>query len=631
MTSSEKAQIEKLNQLIDTNFENPNFSTDDICRELALSRSQLFRLVKEHSQLSISLYIRQKKLLKAKDLLDNSDLKIAEITYKIGIDSPQSFSKYFTENYGVSPTEYRKNKPAFIEEKTTQTIDNEKVIEKTILKKSFKKVWLLVIPFFLISVFGIYFWQKNNASKQVVIAIENSENSIAVLPFKNLGSSETALFTNGLMGQVHSSLALIEDLKVISKNSSMLFRDSKKTISQIANELHVNYLLGGTVLQTDKQVQVSVELIKGNEDRVVWSKNFDGKAQDVFGFMNKVAKEIAKELNQKLSKIQSENIDRVPTENLEAYNEYLQGQELLQTRTKEKMEAGIQKFDRAIALDPNFADAFAYKASAYFILGNFKYIELQASIKMAEQNALSAIRLDNNNSTAYAVLAGVYKLQFKWEQAITTYQIALKHKPNDAQINYWYSLALRSIGEMDAAIKYSAKAVELDPLYPVFLVGYIGSCSYAKQFDLAEKAIKSGELIFNNDYMYYYSKAVFFVIRGDYKMALKEFMKSDSVYKYFKNGTMISYCQAKLGHQEVARDYLKNLPNVPENYVEFAIVYAGLSDKENCMKYLQMAADKGFMPDYFKISPYFEFLHGDKRFDELLQRFGLLDIKFEIE
>ena len=129
LSNIEIVLIDKINQLIDENLDNQSFSSDTICKELGLSRSQLFRLVKDSSDLSISLYIRQRKLQKAKELLVNSELKISEITYAVGIDFPQSFSKYFTETYGVSPTEYRKNKDKVIVLDYSQNIDNELIKE----------------------------------------------------------------------------------------------------------------------------------------------------------------------------------------------------------------------------------------------------------------------------------------------------------------------------------------------------------------------------------------------------------------------------------------------------------------------------------------------------------------------
>ncbi|GGD41036.1 hypothetical protein GCM10011514_01410 [Emticicia aquatilis] len=626
--NTEVVLLDKVNQLIDDNLGNESFSSDTICKEFGLSRSQLFRLIKESSDLSISLYIRQRKLQKAKELLLNSELKISEITYAVGIDSPQSFSKYFTETYGVSPTEYRKNKDKLIVQNYNQNTDSEIITEKRVSKKSFNKNWLWVIPILLILFSSIYFFQNNTTTNNQL----NTDNSIAILPFKNIGNIDNSFFAEGLMEQVHSSLTLLKKLKVISKNSSSQFKDSPKTIPQIANELQVTYILDGTIKQVGSKLLVSIELVKAKEDRTIWIKSFEAETNDVIGITNKITKEIVEVLHEQLSDIDTKQLNKIQTTNTEAYNEYLQGRQLLATRTKEKMIASLEKMDRAIALDPSFADAYASKASVYFFLGNLNYINIDSSFRMAEQEALEAIRIDVANAEAYGLLAAIYQDQHKWEQANTTFQIALRCNPNNAQVNYWYSLMLRSFGMLDEALEYSTKALSLDPLSPVILAGHIRNCSYSNKIALANEAIKKGELLFNDSYLFYWSTGYHYLHIKDYPKALSDLTKAQKLNPTVKGvNAAIAYTQACMGQDAAAKTYLANLPNMPENYTYFAMVYAGLKDKENSFKYLEQMATLKQIPLDIKVSPFFRYLDGDKRFNELLKRFGLLDVKVEVE
>lgn len=631
----EDSFLNKINQLIDRNTENPAYSIDEICRELGISRSQLFRHIKEKTGLSPSLYIRQRRIHKGKELLDNTSLKITEIAYQVGIDSPQSFSKYFTDEFGISPSEYRKpreNGQADLMAPPPHPVTLTKTFPAFDQFFSFKiNFWWIGLGTVLLIWVSIFVWQQIDKSKHpssvnLVPSPVPTENSIAILPFKNLGATETSFFSDGIMEQIHTSIALIDNLIVISKTSSLRYRDSKKTTPQIAKELNVNYILAGTVLQEGNTVRINVELIKASEDRVVWANNYEGQLSTIFSHMSTIAKEIANELNQKLSTAQNKKIERVPTTNLEAYNEYLKGKQLQLTRAKAGLEASIQRFDKAFALDPTFADAYSYKASSYYLLGSLDYMDLQKSYQMAEKNALTAIRLDENNGMAYAILANVYRSQNKWGQSLSTYQVALKHSPNDAQINYWYSLALRSVGKLDEAIQYSTKAVALDPLYPIVLVGHIGNCSHAGRFDLAEKSIQDGAVLFSDSYLYYYATAFYFINKHDYKSALEEFRKSDRLNSDVKSiKTFIVYCQLKLGQKDLAEPYLRSLTDTPENYTFFAIIYAGLNDKERCLHYLQKGVEVGILPEYLKVSPIFIFLHSDSRFKVILQKIGLAD------
>lgn len=628
LSNTEIVLLDKINQLIDDNLGNQSFSSDTICKEFGLSRSQLYRLIKESSDLSIALYIRQRKLQKGKELLVNSNLKISEITYAVGIDSPQSFSKYFTETYGISPTEYRKNKDKVIVQNANQIIDNEPITENHTPRKSFNKNWLWVIPILLILLSSIYFFQKNNAPNNQL----DTDNSIAILPFKNIENLDNAFFAEGLMEQVYSSLTSIKKLRVISKNSSSQFKDSPKTIPQIANELQVTYILDGTIKQVDSKLLVSIELVKAREDKTIWIKSFDAETNDVIGITNKITKEIVEVLREQLSDIDTKQSNKIQTENTEAYNEYLQGRQLLATRTKEKMIASLEKMDKAIALDPNFADAYASKASAYFSLGNLNYISLDSSFRMAEREALEAIRIDVANAEAYGLLAAIYRDQHKWEQANTTFQIALRCNPNNAQVNYWYSLMLRSVGMLDEALEYSTKALSLDPLSPVILGGHIRNCSYSNNFGLVKEAIKKGELLFNDSYLFYWGTGYHYLHIKDYPKALADLTKAQKLNPTVKGvNAAIAYTQACMGQDAAAKTYLATLPNIPDNYTYFAMVYAGLKNKENSFKYLKQMAALKQIPTDIKVSPFFRYLDSDKRFEELLKRFGLLDVKFEVE
>lgn len=632
INQTDKATLEKLNQIIDSNLNNSSFTTLDICNEMGQSRSQLFRLIKEHHQLSISLYIRQRKLVKAKELLDNSDLKISEITYRVGIDSPQSFSKYFTDAYSISPTEYRKNKITFVEPEDLPIASTNQVINKPKSATFFNKRLYLVIPILFLVVFGIYFWQKNKPKASSSFESQSSENSIAILPFKNLGNSNNSYFSEGVMEQIHSTLASLSNLKVISTTSTNKYANTQKNSQQIGRELHVKYILAGSVLQVEKQVRITVELVDTEDDRVVWSKTFEGDTKNIFDYMSTIAKEITKVLNQKLSTVQNNKFEKMPTQSLEAYNEFLQGQQLLKLRNVAKMEASVVKFDKAIELDPNFADAYAQKAVAYFVIGNNQLTNAESYYKIAERNALTAIKLDTENGKAYAVLAHNYAYHNKWEQAITTFNIALKFSPNDAQINYWYSLTIRSIGMMEEAIKYSAKAIELDPLAPNVYGGHIINCSYACKLDMAEKAIKDGELYFKDAYLFQYAVGFYYVALKDYKNALKSFTKSLELDKedlYTK--AVVIYCKAKLGDTVAVKTFVQSLPNIPQSQRYFALAYAGIEDKEQCLKHLELAAAINDSPLYIKVSPLFSFLHREPRFNTILQKLGLENVAVELQ
>lgn len=636
MSYQDNGNIERLDNFLDEHLDDSELSIELLCKELGISRSQLHRYIKEKTNLSVSLYIRKRRLEKAKSLLSTTTLRISEIADAVGINNPGNFSKYFVEEFNVSPTDFRK-----------QFQENENLVDETLPthhsvvsfenqatiatkpKPIFRNLYVYVsVGIVAIAVGFFYVSSRPEKGKAVFNDIDIqliTENSIAILPFKNLGSPQNSFFCDGVMEQIHGSLSLLENLKVISKSSSKFFKDTKKPIPQIASELHVKYLLEGSVLQIKEKIRITVELTNAAEDRSVWTRSYDGEAKEVFTFMSKVAKEVAGELNQKLSRGLADKIDKSPTKNLAAYNAYLQGQQLIQTRTKDKLEAGLAKFNQAIELDPEFASAYANRASAYFLMVASKYIDIQMGYKMAEQNALTAIRLDAENSLAYAVLAIIYQDQNKWDQARTTYQIALKYSPNDALINYWYSLMLRSLGDLDEAIRFSTKAVEFDPLSQVIFGGHTLNCILGGKLDLAQQNINEAKLLFGDTWNYHFVKSYYYISKEDYTTAFQSMNRAIELgpsIKILKH--MAMFCKGKAGQTKDVNDYLKSLAEVPENYGAFIMLYASLGDKEQAMKYLQKMADAGSIPTDLKVMPTYKILRIDKRYEAVLQKFGLL-------
>jgi TolB-like protein/AraC-like DNA-binding protein len=632
----EMGLIERFNEIIDNHLNSQSFDIDEICRELGTSRSQLYRHIKEHSQLSTSLYIRKRKLAKARELLESSDMKTAEIAYHLGIDSPQNFSKYFSQEFGISPTAYRKK---IVEEKSNtpeqklDTVNNPSalppLLDGDIYKKksAYKPFAGLKYVYGGIGVLSLlfmtyYFLWRSESDGGSVFGFRR--NSIAIMPFKNMGAPETAYYCEGIADQIQGTLSLNEQLKVISTTSSGKYRNSNKLIPQIAKELGVNYILEGSVFESNNKIRINIGLVSVSDDRTVWTKSYDGDTQDLFSYLSNVSREVAKELGQKLSPETRKKLNKVPTTSAAAYKEYLQGSQLVASRQKDRLEESIVRFSNAIEFDPDFADAYASRGHAYYLMGESAFIDEQQSFKMAEQNSLTAIRLDTENALAYANLGNIYRAQYKWEQAKTAYEIALKCNPNEAVVNYWLSLLLRSTGDLKNAIQYSAKATELDPLDHVIFGGHITNCVFGGELQRVEKSIEEGKVLFNDSFVYHWGLSHYYSARQDYHGALESITKALQLNPGIRSTRFLqAYYQGKTGQVETANAYLNNLPDLPENYIARATVYAGLKDQQQSILYLQKAADLGMIPTDVKVSPIFDIHKNSELFKAILQKFNL--------
>ncbi|GAB3936673.1 helix-turn-helix domain-containing protein [Larkinella terrae] len=626
--------LPKLESLIESNLADPSFSIETICRELGVSRSGLHRLVKEETNLSVTLFVRQYRLEKARTLLKTTELRSVEIAELVGIPNPQNFSKYFTEAFGASPSEFRKlplntSKPIFESIKTAPEL--EPVSQKAIVQpaavsenRSRNRYLFLGLMLVIVTGLGLYIGLPLGTKTDENPDKSGFDSSIAILPFRNLGTSDTQYFSEGVSEEVQAVLAYLPRIKVISRTSTRAYEGTTKTVPQIARELGVVYLLEGSALQVGNRIKLSVELIRAEENQTVWSQTYDGETKDLWTFTSTVAKTIAGELNQQLSSAIRQKMNKAPTRQPAAYTEYLKGQYFLRIRTKEGLANSLISLDRAITLDSGFAEAYAGKAQAYFLNIDEGYTEADSSLKLAEKNALTAIRLDPENANAFALLAKFYQRQNKWEQALTTMRIALRYQPNNALNNYWYSLMLRSVGEADQAIRYSTKALSIDPLFPVIMIGHLGNLTYAGRFAEARQVMQEGQRLHGSTYGWYWGTAFYYINQERFPEALRELEKgrrlnSDaSPFPVF-----IAYVKARMNQPDAARSLLKSLPNDEINYPNRAVLYAGLGVPNRCLDYLEKGAEVGCLPNYLKVSPLFKSLRNTPRFRAVLHKVEL--------
>lgn len=625
--------IEKLTILVENNIQNTSFTISHVYTELGISRTQLHRVIKKETGLSTTLFIRKIRLQKAVSLLQDTELRISEIASLTGIDSPQNFSKYFVQEYSLSPSEFRKQAIHAKQLLPDVNLNVEKELKEEVLplkeiSRRPKKLPLSLIGTLIALgvVVGVLLSGKATLFFSDTVAdattMADFNNSLAILPFKTQNISETV--NDGIMEHLHDAFSQIEQLKVIARTSSNQYTTSQTNFSQIGNELNVEYLLLGSLLQANKKVQISLQLLKTKGEATVWKKMYEVDEKYLYRITNTIIRDVAIELKQDIPPKLSQRLNRRFTTNQRAYNEFLQGRALMITREKQKINQSIIKFERAIAIDSNFAEAYAYKAIAYNLNGNLGYENLATSNNIAEQNALMAIKLDAQNATAYAILGNVYREQYKWEQARTAYQISMQYKPNDAQTVYWYSLLLRSIGKPKEAVEYSRKAIALDPLYPVILAGHIINCAYAGRDDLAQVSINNGRLLFSKSFVFYNGLAYYELINGNYSQALVQFNKAEELNPDMQFlSTLTMYCEAKTGQTRKALDYINSLGDTPTNNLSKAMVYSGLGEENLSMSFLEKAADAGKIHYDLLLHPTFRSFHQNPRFLAVLEKFEL--------
>ncbi len=457
-TSFQGKFIEQAEAIILENISNEQFGVSELAALMNMSRSNLLRKIKKQTELSASQFIRQVRLQKGMEMLEQTELTVSEISYQIGFGNNSYFIKCFREYYGYSPGEVRKRA---IEEVDIQ--DKVKIEETEDAQIGFLKQYRLQISVTasLIVVVGLFlFFNKTLATSE--IADVEITKSIAVLPFKNMSSDSTNLyFVNGLMESALNNLQKIEDLRVISRTSVEKYRNTYKTISEIAEELNVRYLVEGSGQRVGDQVLLNIQLIEASNDTPIWTEQYNHKVVDIFSLQNAIAKKITDAIKATVTPAELEQIEKRPTENLLAYDNYLKALEPFQAGTKEGLEEAIPLFEKAIALDPQFALAYSKIAISYYFLDIYQVEKHYTDI--INNNADKALLYDPKSAESLIAKALYYMHSKEYRYAVPHLEKALEYNPNSSSVvNLLSNLYASSIPNTAKFLKYALKGIQLD-------------------------------------------------------------------------------------------------------------------------------------------------------------------------
>lgn len=303
----------------------------------------------------------------------------------------------------------------------------------------------------------------------------NTGRSIAVLPFTSRSTDpENLLFTDGIHDDLLISLANIQALKVISRTSVLEYRDTTKNLRDIASELGVDTVLEGAVQRAGNAVRISVQLIDADSDKHLWAKRYDREltAKNIFAIQTEISEEIAAALRTQLTPEEQGRLASVPTENLEAYSLQAAGRNNLYKRRLETLNLARSQFEQAIALDPEYAQAYSGLADSLLLLSiNHQSLPRDEVYRQAQVALDKALELDPSSADAYASL-GLLKLDIwqqtrsgpEFDEAEAAFRRAIEISPNHARALMWYAGLVGQAGRDEESIELYRKSLELDPL-----------------------------------------------------------------------------------------------------------------------------------------------------------------------
>jgi TolB-like protein len=284
---------------------------------------------------------------------------------------------------------------------------------------------------------------------------DGAVRSLAVLPLRNLmGDPEQAYFVDGLHDVLIGELAGISELTVISRTSVMRFRDTDRSMGEIATELNVDALIEGSVFRAGDTVRISIQLIRGSPEEHLWQDRYEGRLSEALGLQTRVAEAIAQEIRLALSPREAERLARRTEVDPAAQEAYMRGRALWRTRSPDVMGRALAYLEEAVATDSTFALAWSALADAYTMGSFYGGLDVgsEEAQRRAERNALRALELDPDLAEAHAALAGArYWGAWDVEAGERELQRALELNPSLAQAHNWLGDVLNTSGKPQEA------------------------------------------------------------------------------------------------------------------------------------------------------------------------------------
>ena len=408
---------------------------------------------------------------------------------------------------------------------------------------------------------GVIVWKSEFIPDKVGIT-----NGVAVLPFENLsGDPENAYFAEGIHEEILTRLASIAGLKVISRTSTQQYQTKPRNLREIGKQLAVANILEGSVQKTTDQVRVNVQLINAQTDSHLWAETYDRKLTDSFELESEIAKRIAESLQARLTGREQQALAVKPTNNPEAYDEYLRGlafEARSISQTDLRREA-IGFYERAVQLDPNFALAWARLSRAQAFLYAFREDTTPPTRRDAAKSALDTAQRLEPNSPETLLALGYYQYEVLHDYGLakTTFKQVSKLLPGNSEIPAALGYLTQQVGDVDESIAYFEQGLALDPRNINLLVGAAATYAMLRQFPVAIKLYDRALDVVPNDPELMALKASMYQAEGNLQEAAKLLAQTPSGAAFGAKRTQlrlernhaeaIRLLQADLAHAQV--------------------------------------------------------------------------------
>ena len=486
---------------------------------------------------------------------------------------------------------------------------------------------------FVIVITGIVLYSRSHTTRaRDVLSSSTAIDSIAVLPLATAGESANVDYmADGITESLINQISQLSSLKVMSRNSVFRFKGQTVDAQQVSQTLGVRSVMMGNLKQLNDQLIINVELIDARDGSVIWTHQYIHKVADVIALQTNVAQDVTENLRMKLSGAQQQQLAKRYTNNVEAYDLYLKGLYFWNKnrRAPEDFQRSIEYYQRAIALDANFALPYVGLSNCYH--QQMVYSEMPSVVLMPKARAAlaRALELDDTLSEAHATLGALDELQWDRIGGEAELQRALELNPNNAAALHYRGTHLTAVGRFDEAIVNRKAALQLDPLSAPKRAAFAWTLYFSGKYDESIAECRETLAIEEDFFRAHLYLGLDYEKQGKYEQAISEMNNALTLAKdNAETLASLAHVYSSSGNKAEAQHILDKLNELSkQKYVNpyfLAVVHAGRGEKDKTIQLLEKAAEDGsIMLLWLKIEPRFDFLHSDPRFQSLLQRVHL--------
>jgi serine/threonine protein kinase/Flp pilus assembly protein TadD len=459
--------------------------------------------------------------------------------------------------------------------------------------------------------------------------VESPAKSIAVLPFDNQSRDpDTDYLSDGIPESIINSLSQLPQLRVMARSTVFSYKGKDVDPRKVGNELGVGAVLMGRLIQQGDNLAIRTELVNVADGTELWGQQYNRKLADVFAVQEEIAREISEKLRLKLTGAERQQLAKRPTENLKAFQYYMQGQAYAQRSIRDDLLTAIRYYERALEEDPNYALAYAGLADAYAILGIYGYIAPIEGRRKAEEAAHKALALDDNLAEAHFALSQAYIWFAPCNFSLGDGELrrAIELSPSLGLAHLYLAVSLVRQGRLDGSVEEFQNARELDPLSSIIArsaaIPYYVKRDYVRALELLRQANDLGPALSTTfEIGIYIQNRSFNEALAELEKAKRE-RKNDSILIY--DTGMIYAAQGKRAEALQIINELEEISGAGLSQAHWiAKVYATLNEKELAFSWLERGLATGAIGAFYKDEPVWDPIRSDPRFTDLLRRMGI--------